>query len=378
MRTTLRRILAVVGKELVQIRRDRRMFGLVLMMPVLELLIFGYVVATDIDNIELAACDYSHSAESRAYVEQLERSGYFRVRAQCGGISDVDRLLDRGTVRVALVIPPDFAQQLRRQEPAQVMAAIDGSNSNTAMIAVSYLEQVTATQAIDVRFVDATGAARAVPSPAVTVEPRVWFNPELRSVSFMVPGIICVLLMESMVLLTAMAVVREKERGTMEQLIVTPIRAYELILGKAIPFVGLGYVNVAVVILVGTTWFAVPIRGSLPLLLGLTGLFIITCLGMGLTASALSNTQQQAAMAAQFIFLPNLFFSGFIFPIASMPPLVQKLTYVVPLRYYITIVRGIFLKGVGWTELRVDAAILLLFGIVILSSATRLFRKQIH
>ncbi len=378
MRTSFGRILAIVGKEFVEIRRDRRMFGLVLMMPVLELLIFGYVVATDIDNIDLAVCDYSHSAESRSYVEQLERSGYFRVSAPCRSVGDVDRLLDRGTARVALVIPPEFAERLRRQQSADVMVAVDGGNSNTAMIAASYLEQVTLTQGVDVRFVDASGATRTVRPPLVTVEPRVWFNPELRSVNFMVPGIICVLLMESMVLLTAMAIVREKERGTMEQLTVTPIRPYELILGKAIPFVGLGYVNVGVVILVGTTWFAVPIRGSLPLLLALTGLFILTCLGMGLTASALSNTQQQAAMTSQFIFLPNLFFSGFMFPIASMPVLVQKLTYLVPLRYYITIVRGIFLKGVGWAELRGDAAILFVYGVLILGLATTFFRKRIH
>jgi ABC-2 type transport system permease protein len=378
MRASFGRLLAIVGKELVQIRRDRRMFGLVLVLPVLELLIFGYVVATDIDDIELAVCDYSQSAESRAYVEQLERSGYFRVRAPCASIADVDRLLDRGTVRVALVIPPEFAAHLRRQEPADVMAAIDGSNSNTAMIAASYLEQVTLTQAVDVRFVGASGAPRSVRPPVVAVEPRVWFNPELRSVNFMVPAIICVLLMESMVILTAMAIVREKERGTIEQLIVTPIRPYELILGKAIPFVLLGYVNVAVVILVATTWFRVPIRGSLPLLLALTGLFIFTCLGMGLAASALSDTQQQAAMTGQFIFLPNMFFSGFIFPIASMPPLVQKFTYLVPLRYYITIVRGIFLKGVGWAELRGPAAMLLIYGILILGLATVFFRKRLR
>ncbi len=377
MRASLGRILAIVGKEFVQIRRDRRMFGLVLLMPVLELLIFGYVVATDVDDITLAVCDYSQTAESRAYVEQLEHSGYFRVAAPCKRVADVDRLLDRGLVRVALVIPPDFASHVRGREPADVMAAIDGSNSNTAMIAASYLEQVTLTQAVDVQLVDAEGTARTLRQPVVTAEPRVWFNPELRSVNFMVPAIICVLLMESMVLLTAMAIVREKERGTIEQLIVTPIRPYELILGKAIPFVGLGYVNVAVVILVGTTWFRVPIRGSVPLLLALTGLFIFTSLGMGLTASALSETQQQATMTGQFILLPNMFFSGFMFPIASMPPLVQKLTYVIPLRYYITIVRGIFLKGVGWAELRGDAAILLLYGIVILAVATRFFRKQI-
>ncbi len=378
MTASLARIAQIVRKEVIQIRRDRRMFGLMLLMPVLELFIFGYVVATDIDNIDLAVCDYSQSAESHAYVEQLERSGYFRVQAECTGVGAVNRLLDRGTVKVALAIAPDFAQKLKRGQPAEVMAAIDGSNSNTAMIAASYLEQVTLTQAVDVQFVDTSGATRLLRHPVVAVEPRVWFNPELRSVNYMVPGIICVLLMESLVILTAVAIVKEKERGTMEQLIVTPIRSYELILGKAVPFVFVGYINVAVVILVGTFWFQVDIRGSVPLLLGLTGLFILTCLGMGLVASAISNTQQQASMSGQFIILPNMFFSGFMFPIASMPAVVQTLTYIIPLRYYITIVRGIFLKGAGWAELKDEAGILVIFGVVILSLATLFFRKQIR
>jgi len=377
MINSISRIFQIVWKEVIQIRRDRRMFGLVLMMPVMELFIFGYVVSTDIDNIDMAVCDYSHSAESRTYVEQLERSGYFRVAAACTGVHDVNRLLDRGTVKVALVIPPDFADHIRGQKPAQVLAAVDGSNSNTAMIAASYLEQVTLTQAVDVQFPGGV-QTHVVHQPIVSVEPRVWFNPELRSVKFMVPGIICVLLMESLVIMTAIAIVKEKERGTMEQLIVTPIRSHELILGKAIPFIGLGYINVAVVILVGTYWFDVPIRGSLPLLLALTGLFILTCLGMGLAASALSNTQQQASMAGQFIILPNMFFSGFMFPIASMPPLVQKLTYLIPLRYYITIARGIFLKGAGWSELRWEAGILVVYGAIILSLATLFFRRQLR
>jgi len=378
MQASLARIVQIVWKEVIQIRRDRRMFGLVLLMPVMELFIFGYVVATDIDNIDLAVCDYSQTAESRAYVEQLERSGYFRVRADCTGVNAVNRLLDRGQVKVALAIPPDFASKLKRNQPAEVMAALDGSNSNTAMIASAYLEQITLTQAVDVQLVDRGGGSELLRHPIVSVEPRVWFNPELRSVKFMVPAIICVLLMESLVILTAIAIVKEKERGTMEQLIVTPIRSYELILGKAIPFIGLGYINVAVVILVGTYWFDVPIRGSLPLLLGLSGLFILTCLGMGLVVSAISNTQQQASMAGQFVILPNMFFSGFMFPIASMPPLVQKLTYIIPLRYYITIARGIFLKGAGWAELKDEAAILLVYGVIILSLATVFFRKQIR
>jgi len=347
-------------------------------MPLMELFIFGYVVATDITDIALAVCDFDQSAESRAYVDQLVRSGYFRIAAPCHRMQDIPRLLDRGRIKVALTIPPDFSAKVKRQQTAEVMAALDGSNSNTATIAAGYLGQITLTQAVDVQFVDHGIPTRLARHPLVDLEPRVWFNPELRSVRFMVPGIICVLLMESLVILTAVAIVREKEHGTMEQLIVTPIRPAELILGKAIPFIGLGYINTTLVLLAGTYWFDVHISGSVPLLLALTGLFILTCLGMGLLVSAVSNTQQQASMAGQFLLLPNMFFSGFMFPIASMPPMVQTLTYIVPLRYYITITRGIFLKGVGWSALKDEAAILLLFGVAILSLASLTFRKQIR
>jgi ABC-2 type transport system permease protein len=377
MGASLSRIFHIVWKEGIQLSRDRRMFSMILIMPLLELIIFGYVVATDISDIDLAVCDYDQSTESRAYVDHIVRSGYFRIAAQCHSMSDVNRLLDRGSIRVALTIPPDFSAKLKRRQPAEVMAAIDGSNSNTAQIAGAYLDQITLTQAVDVQFADHGQIVRVVQHPIVSLEPRVWFNPELRSVRYMVPGIICVLLMESLVILTAVALVREKERGTMEQLIVTPLRPYELILGKAIPFIGIGYINITVVVLAGMFWFDVHISGSLPLLLGLTGLFIMTCLGMGLLVSTISNTQQQASMAGQFLLLPNMFFSGFMFPIASMPPVVQKLTYIVPLRYYITIVRGIFLKGVGWPALKDEAAILFVYGILILGSATLMFRKQV-
>jgi ABC-2 type transport system permease protein len=377
MTASLSRIVHVVWKEVIQITRDRRMFTMILIMPLMELIIFGYVVAMDITDIDTAVCDFDQSTESHAYVEHIIRSGYFRIAAPCRSVPDIDRLLDRGRIRVALTIPPDFSARIKRHQPAEVMAAFDGSNSNTATIAAAYLQQITLTQAVQVQFADHGRPVALAQHPVVSLEPRVWFNPEMRSVRFMVPGIICVLLMESLVILTAVAIVREKERGTMEQLIVTPIRSYELILGKAIPFIGIGYINVTMVVLAGTFWFGVPIAGSLPLLFGLTGLFILTCLGMGLVASTISNTQQQASMAGQFIILPNMFFSGFMFPIASMPPLVQKLTYAIPLRYYITIVRGIFLKGVGWDALKDEAAILLVYGIVILGLASLTFRKQI-
>ena len=370
-------IFHVMWKEVIQITRDRRMFRMILIMPLMQLTIFGYVVSSDITDIDTAVCDYDQSTESRAYIEHIVGSGYFRIAAPCRSVQDINRLLDRGRIRVALTIPSDFSARIKRHQPAEVMAAVDGSNSNTATNAAAYLEQITLTQAVEVQFADHGRPAEFSQHPVVNLEPRVWFNPEMRSVRYMVPGIICVLLMESMVILTAIAIVREKERGTMEQLIVTPIRPYELILGKAIPFIGLGYINVTMVVLAGTFWFGVKISGSLPLLFGLTGLFILTCLGLGLVASTISNTQQQASMAGQFIMLPNMFFSGFMFPIASMPPLVQKLTYLIPLRYYITIVRGIFLKGVGWEVLKGEAGILFVYGIVILGLASLTFRKQI-
>jgi len=379
MIASLSRIFHLVWKEVIQLTRDKQMFGMVLFMPVLELFIFGYVVATDIDDIALAVCDYDQSAASRSYVEHLVSSGYFHVGAGCDDIRDANRLLDQGRVKVVLTVPPDFSARLKGGRTAEVMAAFDGSNSNIATIAAGYLEQITMASAVEVIFADHGRAPPLVAQhPRVRVEPRVWFNPELRSVRFMVPGIICVLLMESLVILTAVAIAREKEQGTMEQLIVTPIRSFELILGKAIPYIGLGYLNALIVMVVGTFWFDVAIRGSVVLLLVLTGLFILTSLGMGLMVSAVSNTQQQASMGGQFVLLPNMFFSGFMFPISSMPEMVQYLTYLVPLRYYLTIVRGIFLKGVGWNELKDEAGILLGFGILILGIASVVFRKQVR
>ncbi|GIW45045.1 MAG: transport permease protein [Candidatus Binatia bacterium] len=378
MNGSLSRISHIVWKEFIQLSRDRRMFVLVLLMPVIELFIFGYVVATDITNIALAVCDFDRSASSRDYVEHLIRSGYFRIAASCSSVREANRLLDRGQVKVVLTIPPDFSEKLRRGQEASVSALLDGTNSNIAMIASAYLEQITLTRAVHVRFPDRATGDRVVVHPRVEVEPRVWFNPELRSVRYMVPAIICVLLMESLVVLTAIAIVREKERGTMEQLIVTPVRAAELVLGKAIPFIAIGYVNMGAVMLAGRYWFGVELAGSLSLLLALSLLFIMTCLGMGLLVSTVSNTQQQASMLGQFVLLPNLFFSGFMFPIASMPTAIQYATHIIPLKYYITIVRGIFLKNAGWAELWDEASILLLFGVVILTAASMVFRKQVQ
>lgn len=266
MGASLTRIAELVRKEAIQVRRDRRMFGLILVMPVLELLIFGYVATTDIKHIAVAVCDYSRSQESRGYVEALVESGYFRTTGRCRRTADVDRELGRGAATVALVIPPDFAGRVRAGRGSEVLAVVDGSNSNTATIAVAYLEQITLAHGLTL-----VRAARSVPPGGpgrIEAIPRVWFNPELKSVNYMVPAMIAVLLFESLVIMTAMAIVREKERGTIEQLIVTPVRSLELILGKAIPFVALGYVNVTTVVLVGTLWFQVPLRGSVLLFRG--------------------------------------------------------------------------------------------------------------
>ncbi len=378
MRASLSRIAHVMWKEFIQLSRDRRMFGLVLLMPVIELIIFGYVVATDITDIALAVCDYDRSASSRNYVDHLVHSGYFRIAAPCTHIAEANRLLDRGTVKVVLTIPPDFSEKLRRGKTAEISALIDGSNSNIAMIASAYLEQITLTHAVQVRFPDRGTGDRIVVHPRVEAEPRVWFNPELRSVRYMVPAILCVVLMELLVVLTAIAIVREKERGTIEQIIVTPIRAGEFVLGKALPFIVIGYVNMAAVMLAGRYWFGVEMVGSLSLLLVLSLLFIMTCLGMGLLVSTVSNTQQQASMLGQFLLLPNLFFSGFMFPISSMPEMIQHLTHIIPLKYYIRIVRGIYLKNAGWAELWDESLVLLVFGVAILTAASFIFRKEVQ
>ncbi|HWT78505.1 MAG TPA: ABC transporter permease [Candidatus Methylomirabilis sp.] len=369
------RILTLVKKEFIQIRRDRRMLPILLILPVLQLIILGYAVSSDIKHLATVVCDLDRSPASRGFADRLATSGYFDIRYRLTDERQIKGLMDAGRVRVGIVIPPRFAARLSREERATIQLLLDGTDSNTANVAQGYVTQIANAEAKRI-LVDRLGP-KASPPLAVDASIRVWFNPDLKSVNFMVPGVVALILTIVTMTMTATAIVKEKERGTIEQLIVSPIRPYELMLGKAIPFVLIGYADILIVVLVGVLWFRVPIAGSFPLLLVLSGLFILTTLGLGLLLSTVSQTQQQAMMLGFFINPPFMLLSGFIFPIASMPQPMQYLTYLISLRYFLVIIRGIFLKGVGLDVLWPQALALLIFGLSVLTLSVLRFQKHL-
>jgi ABC-2 type transport system permease protein len=374
-RLWLRRLLTLVKKEFIQIRRDRRLLPILIILPVLQLVILGYAVSSDVKNLSTAVCDLDRTPESRSFIDRLSTSGYFVVRYAVTDDRQVKPLMDAGKVRVGIIIPPRFASQLARGATATVQLLLDGTDSNTATVAQGYINQIVNAEAT--RILGERLGPKAAPPLTVDVSVRVWFNPDLKSVNFMVPGVVALILTIVTMTMTATAIVKEKERGTIEQLIVSPIRPVQLMLGKAIPFVIIGYADILLVVLVGLFWFRVPIAGSFPLLLGLSGLFIMTTLGLGLLISTVSQTQQQAMMLGFFANPPFMLLSGFIFPIASMPEPMQYLTYLIPLRYFLVVIRGIFLKGVGLEVLWPQALALLGFGIAVLAISAARFRKRL-
>jgi len=369
------RIFSLVRKEFIQIRRDRRMLPILLIMPVLQLIILGYAVSSDIKHLSMVVCDLDRTPESRAFIDRFSTAGYFEVRSRVTDERKIKDLMDAGRAKVGIVIPPRFAARLARQETVAVQLLLDGTDSNTATVAQGYVTQIVNAESARI-LVERLGPKATRPM-AVDTNLRVWFNPDLKSVNFMVPGVIALILTIVTMTMTATAIVKEKERGTIEQLIVTPIRPYQLMLGKAIPFVVIGYADILIVVLVGIFWFRVSIAGSFSLLLVLSGLFIMTTLGLGLLISTVSHTQQQAMMLGFFINPPFMLLSGFIFPIASMPEPMQYLTYLIPLRYFLVIIRGIFLKGIGLDVLWPQALALLVFGVTVLSLAALRFRKRL-
>jgi ABC-2 type transport system permease protein len=367
--------MTLIKKEFIQIRRDRRLLPILLIMPVMQLIILGYAVSSDIKHLATAVCDLDRTPSSRAFTDRFATSGYFDIRYRPEDERQIRGLMDGGRVRVGIVIPPRFAAKVARQETATVQLLLDGSDSNTASVAQGYVTQIVNAEAS--RIILERLGPKGVPPTAVDPTVRVWFNPDLKSVNFMVPGVIALILTIVTMTMTATAIVKEKERGTIEQLIVSPIRPYQLMLGKAIPFVLIGYADILIVVMAGLFWFRVPIAGSFTLLLALSGLFIMTTLGLGLLISTVSQTQQQAMMLGFFAMPPFMLLSGFIFPIASMPEPVQYLSYLIPLRYFLVIIRGIFLKGIGIDILWPQAAILLAFGIGVLALSASRFQKHL-
>jgi len=379
------RIRVILRKEFIQALREPRMRVLLFVPPVLQLIVFGFAVNLDVDHARIAWMDMDRTPESRDLRARFEGSRRFDVVALPRNEDEVRTLLDRSGVEAVIRVLPNFARDLARGQSAQVQILTDGTNSNTASLVSSYAGQIIAQYSSEALKTRQNGLlltrSPATPAnlslPQVTARSRVWFNPDLHSRNYFVPGVIVNIITMVTLMLTALAIVREKEIGTMEQLMVTPMRPIELMLGKTLPFAIVGLVDVFLVTSAALLIFHIPLRGSVLLLLVCAVLYLMTSLGAGLFLSTVSQTQQQAMMAAFFFFMPAFMLSGFAFPIHNMPVAVQYLTYLNPLRYFMEIVRGIFLKGVGIAVLWPQMACLMVYGISVLSLSALRFRKTL-
>ncbi len=366
------RLWAVARKEWTQLRRDRRSMALAFLLPVMLLLFFGYAITWDVKDIRLALLDRDHTSRSRSMVEALEASGYFRVVERVDDYAAVDDRVVHGDVTGGLVIPVGFARDLAAGRSADVQLVLDGGDANTATIALNYAEAILAGWSRDVML-----QGRRIRPPA-EAETRVWYNPTLESRQMIVPGLIAVIMSIIAAMLTALTIAREWERGTMEQLAATPVHRLDVVLGKLVPYVGIGLFDVAMATAAGMLIFGVPLRGSALLLGGFSLLFLVGALGLGIFISAALKSQvlaMQVAMVATY--LPAILLSGFIFDIGAMPRALRLFTYVIPARYFVTVTRGIFLKGVGLHVLWVQGVYMLVFAILGLGLATLSFRKEI-
>ena len=372
------RIHAMLRKEFLSVFRDPRMRLVIFGLPVIQTLIFGYAVSLDVRHVRLGVLDRDQTPASRALVARFTGSSYFDAVAYTQDEAVARRLIDAGDAAAILQINSGYEADLRGGRTAAVQLIVDGSDSNTARFVVNYASVIAAIY--DNQLVLDRGlrqAGRTVPVGSVDLQSRAWFNADLESRNFYVPGIIATLVMLVSLMLTSMAIVREKETGTIEQIMVTPIRPVEFILGKCAPFAVIGFLNVGLVALVGLFWFSIPFRGSFMLLLLGTASFLISTLGIGLFISTISATQQQAMMTTFFFFFPAMLFSGFIFPIANMPEIIQWLSFADPLRYFLVIIRGIFLKGIGLDLLWTQFAALLVIGVIVMTFAVKRFHKTL-
>lgn len=365
----------MIKKEFIQVLRNPKMRAIVLVMPLVQSMIFGYAVTTDVKQINTAIFDQSGTPESRELIDRFTHSGYFVVNAVIHSEREIDELLNQGKSAAIIRVPTDFNSMLANGKTATVQIIVDGTDSNTAGVVLNYAGSIIQNDAVEL-MKKRVGLPGWEPA-GVNLETRAWFNENLTSRNFYVPGVIAAIVMLVSLLLTSMSVVREKEMGTMEQIVVTPITPLEFILGKTMPSIILGFVNMIFVTLVSVFWFDIPVRGSLLILFIANGFYLMTTVGIGLLISTVSDTQQQAMMSTFFFYLPAILLSGFMFPIANMPELVQGFTYLNPLRYFLIIIRGIFLKGIGVTVLWPQILALLLLGLLLLTIAVKKFRKNL-
>lgn len=372
------RLTSIIRKEFIQIRRDKRTLVIILVIPIMQLFLLGYSATTDIRNVPLAVLDRCRCAESRALLEAYRAADYFRLAYSVQSEAELRALIERGDARAGIIIPPDYNTALARGE-AQVAFILDGSDAaagSTALSAATLIGQQHATSLM-IEKLERSGLNVESLQPPLEVRTRVWYNPDLVSSHFMIPGVIGMILFAITAVLTASAIVRERERGTIEQLIVTPIRPWELVVGKIIPYVLLAFVDTLEVLAIGHWWFGVPVRGDLTLILACSGLLLLSGLGIGLFASTIANTQQEAMLTVWMTLLPSIFLSGFFFPLEAMPKVLQWVSYAVPLRYYLVIIRALLIKGVGLAAIWPETLALAVFGLLILGAAAVRFRKRL-
>ncbi|MDD5468139.1 MAG: ABC transporter permease [Anaerolineales bacterium] len=372
------RLVSLIRKEFIQIRRDPRILILVIVLPVMQLLLLGYSATNDVRNVPLAVFDQDRGSAARALLDAYRAADYFKLAYEVDSLQELRKMIDAGRARAGLVIPPGYSDAVLGGGSAQVAFVLDGSDptvASTALSAAKLIGQEHATQIMAERLAR-RGQPFLVQAP-VDVRTQVWYNPDLVSAYFMIPGVIGMILYALTSILTATAIVRERERGTIEQLIVTPIRPWELIVGKLLPYVILAILNTLEVLALGHYLFGVPIRGDLGMIVVLSGLFLLSSLGMGLLASTIANTQQEAMLTVWMTLLPSIFLSGFFFPLEAMPRVLQWISYLFPLRYYLVIIRSMMLKGGGVQSFPNEVLALTLFGVAIMVAATRRFRKRL-
>jgi ABC-2 type transport system permease protein len=372
------RLFSIIRKEFIQITRDKRTLVIILLIPIIQLFLLGYSATSDVRNVPLAVYDQCRCPESHTLLDAYRAANYFKLAFDASSEDQIRGLIEQGRARAGILIPPDYNTQLAHGK-AEVAFILDGSDATAGSSAYSAATLVAQSQATRLMTQKLTriGISASAIQPPLQVSTLVWYNPDLVSSYFMIPGVIGMILYAITSILTATSVVRERERGTIEQLIVTPIRPWELVLGKILPYVILAFIDTLEVLAIGHWWFGVPVRGDLSLILACSGLMLLTGLGVGLFASTIANTQQEAMLTVWLTLLPSIFLSGFFFPLEAMPKLLQWVSYIIPLRYYLIIIRALMIKGVGAGPIWSEILALALFGILIMTAASVRFRKRL-
>lgn len=372
------RPLAIAWKELRQLRRDRLTMAMMAVLPVLQLMLFGFAINTDVRHLPMVVYDQARSAESRDLARSLVATGFYDMVGDVRSYAEVERAMRAGTAKVALVVPPDYTQALmRRDRTAKLQLIIDGSDPQTVGSALNTASSLIAARSTGLMLARVAAVAGTRTVLPINIEPNTWYNPDLRTAVYIVPGLVGVILTMTMVMLTSMAIARERERGTLEQLIVSPINRLEIVLGKMLPYIAIGYMQMTMILLAGRIVFRVPIVGSLTFLYGVAFLFIAANLALGLVFSTVATTQQQAMQMSFFFLLPNILLSGFMFPFESMPAPARALSQLLPLTHFLRLVRGIVLKGSGFADLAHELLPLSIILVTLVTLAALRFRKKL-